>query len=126
EDVLVDLVGVRGDPFSRQEKERIERVVVRPRETLFRGPVVFLQLLGARLPFQVMPQFMGERLPRLGAPVEIGALACQRPEGSMVENDAGGCRIGPGFERNAFAQGIDALSLGMRHRAGAYLEPDDS
>ena len=53
-------------------EERIERLAVLPGEVLLRRPVVGLELGRPGAPFEMMPQLVGQRLPRLGPPVETG------------------------------------------------------
>ena len=71
----------------------------------------------------MVAQLVGERLPRLLAPIEATHPG-QRREGAVVEHDAGlevGAVATP-FERNALAQRVDVAPKGVRHGLGAHLD----
>src|SRR5713226_6112047 len=123
EHVVLDLIDPVGDLLTRAVEHRVERVALLAREILLGRPIVGLERTGVRAPFEMVAQLVGERLPRLLAPVEV-AQPGERRERSVVEDDAGlevGAVATP-FERDALAQGVDVASNGMRHGLEAHLD----
>src|SRR2546426_1234799 len=74
----------------------------------------------------MVTQLVGERLPRVLAPLVV-APPGERREGAVVEDDAGleiGAVAAP-FERNALAQGVDVAPNGVGHGLGAHFHRHD-
>src|SRR5207245_9841416 len=88
EDVFLDLVDPIGDLFARAVEHRVERLPLLAREVLLGRPIVGLERTGVRAPFEMVTELVGERLPRLLAPLEV-APPGERREGAVVEDDAG-------------------------------------
>src|SRR2546428_1551733 len=121
--VLLDLIDPVGDLLARVVEERVERLPLLAREILLRRPIVGLERTGVRAQFEMVAQLVGERLPRLLAPIEATHPG-QRREGAVVEHDAGlevGAVATP-FERNALAQRVDVAPNRVRHGLGAHLD----
>src|SRR5207247_5377594 len=71
EDVVLDLVDPVGDLFARAVEHRVERLPLLAREVLLGRPIVGLERTGVRAPFEMVTQLVGERLPRLLAPLVV-------------------------------------------------------
>ena len=72
EDIVLHPVSALAGGLAVEIEERVERLAVLPGEVLLHRPVEGLERGGPGAPFQVMPQLVGQRLPRLGPPVEAG------------------------------------------------------
>src|SRR5262245_38861691 len=88
EEIVVEPVNALGDFLPAPVKRRIEPLSILPGEILLGRPVELFGIGGRGPPFQVMPELVSERLPGLAPPVEISVEFRQRPEGTVVQNDA--------------------------------------
>src|SRR2546425_1102336 len=87
EEIVVDLPDFVLHAFPRPIEQRVEGLTLVAFEVLLRRPVVGLEAGDIRAPLAVVSQLVGERLPRLRAPVETPE-ACERGERAVIENDA--------------------------------------
>ena len=123
EHVVIDFPDLRVNPLTRPVERGIERLPLVAFEVLLRSPVIGLERGRVGAPLQVVPQLVGERLPRLVAPVEV-AQASEGGERAVVEHDARlqvGSAAAP-LERDALAQRIDVPAHGVRNALGAHLD----
>src|SRR5882762_2856445 len=91
------------------------------------SPVVRVDSIYVRPPFEVMTQLVGERFPGLLAPVEVPEPGEAR-ERAVVEDDPRvqiGAAAAP-LERHAFAESVDITVDGMRKGFGAHIDGDNS
>ena len=95
EDVVLDPIGPLLQGLTVKEKAGIELFTVVPGEVLLDRPIQVLQLRRLGSPLEMMPQLMGERLPRLLAPIEARREMSQRREGAVIQDDAALHRVHP-------------------------------
>src|SRR5439155_14526203 len=109
--------------FPRPVEQRVEGLTLVALEVLLRRPVVRLEAGYVRAPFEVVAQVVRERLPSLGAPVEV-AEPRQGRERAVIQ-DGPRLQIGPvaaPFERDALTQRVDVAAARMRHDLGSHFD----
>ena len=93
-DVVFDTVRAVRHDFPLKEKPRVEVLAVMPREVLLDRPVEVFEIRRPGAPFEMMPELVSQRLPRLLAPIESGREVGEGRERAVVQDDTALHRLG--------------------------------